>query len=387
MDNAERTILLVEDEVLIAMAEERQLTAAGYNVITAFSGEDAIEIAVNSETRIDIILMDIDLGRGIDGTQAAMEILKHREIPVLFQSSHTEKDIVENLNNYIKTREELNLTALTSGLEKLQDIDIHYKKKENLLFPYMEKYGFTAPPQVMWGVDDEIRNEIKEAFNKVSSTNKVNDDLVNEINNVVTRVKEMIFKEENIMLPMLTDNLTEDEWKIISEESSEFGYYLIKVPSKWEPEKEYNDTFKDNEEIPSGTISLPTGKFTVEELTTVLNNLPIDITFVDKNDRVKYFSEAKERIFPRARTIIGREVVNCHPPASVHIVEGIVNDFKSGKKDNEDFWINLGGKFILIRYFALRDEKGEYLGTLEVTQNIGPIRELEGEKRLVSLEN
>ena len=95
MDNAERTILLVEDEVLIAMAEERQLTAAGYNVITAFSGEDAIEIAVNSETRIDIILMDIDLGRGIDGTQAAMEILKHREIPVLFQSSHTEKDIVE----------------------------------------------------------------------------------------------------------------------------------------------------------------------------------------------------------------------------------------------------------------------------------------------------
>lgn len=140
MDNAERTILLVEDEVLIAMAEERQLTAAGYNVITAFSGEDAIEIAVNSETRIDIILMDIDLGRGIDGTQAAMEILKHREIPVLFQSSHTEKDIVEKtekITSYGYVVKHSGITILDASIKMAFKLHTAYKelkeKEENLL--------------------------------------------------------------------------------------------------------------------------------------------------------------------------------------------------------------------------------------------------------------
>lgn len=277
--------------------------------------------------------------------------------------------------------------GVAKGLNTLQGIDIHYKKKENLFFPYMEKYGFTAPPQVMWGVDDEIRHEIKTAYKRVSEAQNIDDSLKEEVTQVIKRVNDMIFKEENIMMPMLVDNLTQDEWKLILDDSSEFGYFLIKVPSKWEPQIEYKDAFDADEELKEGTITLPTGKFNVEELTTVLNNLPIDITFVDKDDRVKYFSEAKERIFPRTKTIIGRKVANCHPPASVHIVEGIVEDFKSGKKDHEDFWIKMGDKFIFIRYFALRDQKGDYLGTLEVTQNIGPIQEIVGEKRLVSLEN
>ena len=116
----------------------------------------------------------------------------------------------------------------------------------------------------------------------------------------------------------------------------------------------------------------------------MLNTLPFDITFVDKNDTVKYFSQGKERIFPRTKTILGRTVSNCHPPASVHVVEQIVEDFKSGKKDNEDFWIDMRGQFVYIRYFAVRDEKDEYLGTLEVTQDIKHIQEIRGEKRLVS---
>lgn len=298
------------------------------------------------------------------------------------------EEIEGNLNKYISKGKEKDYEALLEGLKKLQGIDIHYKKKENLFFPYMEKYGFQAPPQVMWGVDDEIRSEIKKAYQHVSKTNRIDDTLKDEILTVITRVNEMIFKEENIMSPMLTDNLTQDEWKMIADDSSEFGYFLIKTPSAWEPQLEYKYAFSkdEEEEVPQGTISLPTGKFTAEELTTVLNSLPFDITFVDKNDRVKYFSEAKERIFPRTRTIIGREVANCHPPASVHIVEGIVADFKSGAKDHEDFWIKMAGKYIHIRYFALKDEKGEYLGTVEVTQNIGPIQEITGEKRLVSLE-
>ena len=133
-----------------------------------------------------------------------------------------------------------------------------------------------------------------------------------------------------------------------------------------------------------GKIRLASGEFSVEELTCMLNALPFDITFVDKNDKVAYFSEGKERTFPRTRAIIGRNVSNCHPPSSVHVVEKIVEDFKAGRKDQEDFWIRMGEKYVLIRYYAVRSEQGEYLGVLEVTQDIQPLQELSGEKRLVT---
>lgn len=290
--------------------------------------------------------------------------------------------ILVHLNNYQETGSEEEYSALVAGFEQLTHINLHYMKKETLLFPYMEKYGITAPPKVMWGVDDEIRDEIKQVFHDI----RLRKVIKGAVYKVFHRINEMIFKEENIMIPMLVDNLTEDEWKIVANDSKDLGYYLIKTPGDWTPEKKYAKEFAEVEEIPTGTISLPTGKFTVDELTKVLNMLPIDITFVDKDDRVKFFSESSERIFPRARSIIGRLVSNCHPPASVHIVEGIVNDFKSGKKDSEDFWIKMGELFIFIRYFALRDDNGDYMGTLEVTQNIGPIQAITGEKRLVSLE-
>jgi len=121
-----------------------------------------------------------------------------------------------------------------------------------------------------------------------------------------------------------------------------------------------------------------------EEINAILNTLPLDITFIDKDDAVKYFSQGKERIFARPKTIIGRLVQNCHPPASAHIVEKIVEDFREGRKDHEDFWIKMGPKFVYIRYYAVRNEKGEFLGTLEVTQDIKPIKDIIGEKRLTS---
>lgn len=318
----------------------------------------------------------------ISGHPVRTLMLENRAIETLMQ-----KEIKDNLEAYQESGNDVSHHALVAGLERLTGINLHYMKKENLLFPYMEKYGITAPPQVMWGVDDEIRAEIKEVLGKVKASKKIDEELAASIDHALERVSEMIFKEEQIMIPMLTENLTQDEWKIIADESVDLGYFLIKTPPVWQPEKEYQKEAAAVEEaLPSGTVTLPTGSFTVEELTKVLNTLPIDITFVDKNDRVKYFSEASERIFPRTRAIIGREVANCHPPASVHIVEGIVADFKSGKKNGEDFWIKMGPNYIFIRYFALRDDNGDYLGTLEVTQNIGPIQAITGEKRLVSLE-
>ncbi|WP_099469004.1 DUF438 domain-containing protein [Konateibacter massiliensis] len=275
--------------------------------------------------------------------------------------------------------------ALLAGIEKLEKIALHYQRKENLFFPYMEKYGITAPPKVMWGVDDEIRAQIKEVKSLVVQ-NAPADVLLPKAEEALNKAAEMIFKEEKIMVPMLLEQLTQDEWESIGIESAELGYLIENVPV-WKPDKTKKDEPKIEQEEPEvkeGIIKLPSGVFNLEELVCMLNTLPFDITFVDKNDEVKFFSEGKERTFPRTRAIIGRNVSNCHPPASVHIVENIVQDFKDGKKDQEDFWIKMGGKYVFIRYYAVRNEAGEYLGVLEVTQDIQPIQEITGEKRLVS---
>lgn len=273
------------------------------------------------------------------------------------------------------------MQKIKDGFEKLSRVNLHYARKENLFFPYMEKYGITAPPKVMWGVDDEIRAQIKEIISLLNG--RPTTELKEKLEAAVEKIREMIFKEENIMLPMLLDTLTQDEWKKIADESVQIGFMLDRVPV-WMPAPQQKVAATPEPEAQSGVITLPTGAMRIEELTAMLNTLPFDITFVDKNDIVKYFSEGNERIFARTKAVIGRNVSNCHPPASVHIVEKIVEDFKAGKKDHEDFWINMGERFVLIRYFAVRDEAGEYLGVLEVTQNIKPIRDLTGEKRLVS---
>ena len=293
-----------------------------------------------------------------------------------------EKIIEKELRTYLKEDTKENLSSVANGLQKLSSIDVHYLRKENLIFPYMEKYGITAPPKVMWGVDDEIRDMIKELQKNLNNLEWVQ--IQEKAEEAITKITEMIFKEENILLPMLLETLTQDEWKKIAAESGELGYLVEKVPA-WNPVEEYQPAVKE-EKSQAGVITMPTGVFHLEELVRMLDTLPFDITFVDKNDVVKYFSQGPDRVFPRTKAVIGRNVSNCHPPASVHIVEQLVADFKSGKKDNEDFWIKMKDKYILIRYFAVRSEGGEFLGVLEVTQDIKPIQEITGEKRLVGPE-
>jgi len=280
-----------------------------------------------------------------------------------------------------------NIYKLLELINLLLDIDKHYSRKENLLFPYMEKYGITAPPKVMWGVDDEIREAIKDVKAMLQSYNGNKDEIVSKAEAAANRVTEMIFKEENILFPMVMETLSEDEWLAIEAESDEIGYCLIGPQGKWKPARtdiEGKQEEAGQKAADGGYLKFETGLLTQKEINLMFNNLPLDITFVDKDGAVKYFSQGKERIFPRTKAIIGRQVHNCHPPASVHIVEKLVEDFVAGRKDHEDFWIKMGGMLVYIRYFAIRDENGEYVGTMEVTQNIKPIQEITGEKRLVS---
>lgn len=295
-------------------------------------------------------------------------------------------NIIPKTKAYINHRVEAIKYSLIEDLNLLSDIEKHYSRKENILFPYMEKYGIDAPPKVMWGVDDEIRQEIK-VFKSLLQNKDINyDELETKSEEVTTKILEMIFKEENIMLPMLIDLLTEDEWFKIAEDSEEIGYCIVSPNEKWNPSRvAVEEKAKiETENIKDGYVKFDTGVLKIQELSNILNTLPFDITFIDKEDVVKYFSQSEERIFPRTKSVIGRTVQNCHPPASVHVVNKMLEDFKTGKKSSEDFWINIKGMYVYIRYFAVRDEQGEYLGTLEVTQNIKPIQEITGEKRLLS---
>jgi len=277
--------------------------------------------------------------------------------------------------------------GLIALFNSLFDVDKLYQRKEYLIFPYLENQGITGPPKVMWGKHDEIRDLIKASIELLKTDGITKDELDASAQLIlipaVQGVRDMIKKEEQILFPMALDKLTDLEWYEISKQSLEIGFCLYDPQETWKP-----DWAEDNiltELNKSGeNVQLPSGGFSVEELLAILNSLPVDMTFVDKNDKVKYFSQGRDRIFQRNRAILNRDVRYCHPPASAHIVDKIIEDFKSGKETRAPFWINMGGKMIHIEYFALRNEKNEYLGTLEVSHDVNIYRELEGEQRILS---
>jgi len=277
------------------------------------------------------------------------------------------------------------MSEILERFNALTDVEKHYLRKENLLFPFLEKQGVTGPPTVMWGKHDETRELLKGAIEVLTAAKDLT---AGEAKTVVdlalkpasTAVEEMIYKEEEILFPMCLDKLSEKEWYEIYRQSPEIGFCLYDPTEKWQPQ---GVTPAPAGKADAGKINLPSGSFSVDELIAILNTIPFDLTFVDKDDTVRYFTQGKERIFARNRAILGRKVQRCHPPSSVHVVEQILSDFKSGKQDSAAFWINLGGRFIHIEYFALRNENSEYLGTLEVSQDLTGKRKLQGEQRLL----
>ncbi len=274
-------------------------------------------------------------------------------------------------------------------LRSLSDVEKHYRRKENLLFPYLEKHGISGPPAVMWGKHDETRALLKRALEAAggkgtdaAGTRRL---VAEVLQPLASSVEEMIFKEENLLFPMSLDALSEAEWYEIYKQSPEIGYCLFDPQAEWRPAGPAGGAGAAAPEgKPEERIRLPSGSFSPAELQAVLNSLTVDMTFVDAEDTVRFFNQAPQRIFTRTRAILGRKVQQCHPPDSVHVVERILKDFKAGKEHRAAFWIELKGRFVHIEYVALRDAAGRYLGTLEISQDLTDKRRLAGEQRLLS---
>lgn len=278
---------------------------------------------------------------------------------------------------------------LLSIFNSLMDVDKHYRRKENLLFPYLESKGITGPPTVMWGKHDETRSSLKNAIEVLQNSDGATAGEMVDIIDIVLApasksVTDMVMKEDEILFPMAMDELTDQEWFDILNQTNEIGYCLFDPTDEWLPENVEISQANLKNEFAGGIVRLPSGSFSVEELTILLNTLPIDVTFVDKDDKVKFFTQGTHRIFDRNRAILGRDVRMCHPPHSMHIVDQILNDFKSGKESAAPFWIQMGPKFIYITYLPLRDKTGKYMGTIEFSQDLTELRALEGEQRLLS---
>jgi hypothetical protein len=269
------------------------------------------------------------------------------------------------------------LLAARVRLNDLADVEKHYLRKEHLLFPYLEKHGITGPPKVMWGKHDETRALLRAAVDALSAGRAPGPAL----REVSEAIRGMIDKEENILLPMALDTLDELEWWEIARQSAEIGFCLVEPAGEWRPE-----SMPAGADAPAqdGKLRLPTGTLTAVQLEAILNALPLDATFVDADDRVRYFTHGTERVFARSRAVIGRKVQFCHPPSSVDTVERILSAFRAGERDEAAFWIEMRGRFVHIAYRALRGPAGEYLGCLEVTQDLTAKRALRGEQRLLS---
>jgi len=273
--------------------------------------------------------------------------------------------------------------GIRASLDKLAEVEKHYLRKENQLFPVMEKLGITGPPKVMWAVHDDIRallKKTKAALESADATSVVDNGVA-----FLTKLEDMISKEENILFPMVLERFSDEEWQTVKAGEEEIGYTLVepreyaKAPAPSPASAPAPASASEH----ADALKLSTGALTPEQVDLMLTHLPVDVSFVDENDEVRYYSDVKDRIFPRSPGVIGRKVQNCHPPASVHIVQKILDAFRSGKKDVAEFWLELQGKFVHIRYFAVRDGEGKYRGTLEVSQDVTGIRQLKGERRLL----
>jgi len=277
--------------------------------------------------------------------------------------------------------------------EKLKQIEenfksstSHYVREENVLFPYLEKHGITQPPAMMWMEHDKIREIEKNIYELIDTHEEMDSGrFVKDLKELAIVLAETLsnhfYKENNILFPTGLKVIADNEWKDIRKEFDDLGY----CPFTPDAAKKTTERIEKPTSKPmiEGMIAFETGNLGYEEIETIFNTLPLDLTFIDKEDIVRYFSQTKDKIFPRTKAVIGLKVQQCHPKKSLHVVNQILDDFKNGGRDVAEFWISLNNRLIYIRYFPVLGKNGDYLGCLEVTQDITNIKSIEGEKRLL----
>lgn len=266
---------------------------------------------------------------------------------------------------------------LAAALEVFEKFTLHYTVIENVVFPLLEtRWEHHKCVKIMWSFHDDIRRNVRKLIEMLRADEIDLKEFNNVSGMVFFNVNTIILREEKILFPMMLESFPESLFDDMLQQTLETGLPFADI-SGVEP-KSGNEFFTSDDKV-----HLPTGVLTAEQFHLIFSHLPVDITYVDENDTVRFYSNPPHRIFARTPAIIGRKVQFCHPPESVHVVEQIVSSFRSGEKSVASFWIHMGPKFVLIQYFAVRDAEGNYRGTLEVSQEISEIQKLEGDRRLL----
>lgn len=290
--------------------------------------------------------------------------------------------------------------------DKLGQISIHFSRKQNQLFPALESKGFDKPSKVMWTLDNNTKEIIRKSRGLLEGDK--DQEFLKLQEEVMEMVEDMMVKEEEILLPTSMDLLSDEDFVKMRKGDDEIGYCLIKTPAPYGNKEgnvmsnlngsNENDFMKDmaavlqkhgmlNSSSKNDVLDVAQGKLTLSQINLIFKHLQVDLSYVDENEIVKFYSDTKHRVFPRSAGVIGREVQNCHPRESVHMVEEIIRAFREGEQDEAEFWLEINGKFIYIIYNAVRDEEGNFRGVLEMMQDVTKIRSLTGTQRLLSWTN
>ena len=265
------------------------------------------------------------------------------------------------------------IASVAGHLDRLGQIDLHYLRKENQLFPLLERHGITGPTSVMWSLQDDIRALLQRVRKAAEAGESAK--VAAEAPTLLGMIDDMVYKEEKILFPVSLETLSAEEWREVRAGEDDIGYAFGLTPHGEAPVAEVREHV-------AGLVPLTTGALSGEQVDLMLSVLPFDVSFVDETDTVRFYSEG-ERVFPRSPAVIGRKVQNCHPPTSLDKVQAILDAFRAGEKREAEFWIELGERFVHIRYFAMRDAEDRYRGTLELVQDATHLRGLRGQRRLL----
>ncbi|MBN2878589.1 MAG: DUF438 domain-containing protein [Clostridia bacterium] len=341
---------------------------------------------LNMGLKIDDILPNVDkLINVFYESLSQHKLAEPITIPFLKYLDDENKGLVKILESFKKVMKEKPLVGnqmLRAFLDKVKKYNQHLLKLENVFFPMLEKGDkrFNGL-KILWALHDEERGLIKKIESEWDMEGS-EEFLKLNVSRLYFILYGLVNKQELILFPSSVNFLTNEAFYSMHMQSFDYSFCFIAPP---ESPAGLNNS--QAAKAVAGLFNSDTGQLKLDELELLLNALPMDISFVNADDKLTYFSSPEKRIFPRSKAAIGRDVRNCHPPKSVHIVEKILAAFKSGEKDDASFWLNVAGEMIYIKYIALRSASGEYMGTVEIVQAVDDIRALQGERRLLEWED